>query len=497
MSPYAELSERFARIAVLEEAAAVLGWDAAVIMSEAAAEARGEQLAALEATERALLTDPETTVLLGRASEDAAAAGTALDPWVRANLTEMAHRHRRAVAVPDDLAAALTRATTVTEVAWRQARQDDDFATLAPMLGQVVDLVRQQAQALADALDLTPYDALLDGYDPGLTATGFEGHFDRLAAEVPPLLETAIDGQGPVPEPAAGTVSAAAQETLARRVMTALGFDFTRGRLDTSTHPFSGGTPNDIRITTRWDETDPLSGLMAVCHETGHALYEAGLPEAWRRQPVGRARGMTLHESQSLLIEMQLCRDDAFLSWLAPILAETLDVDGPAWTAAGLGARLRRVAKGDIRVDADEVSYPLHVILRTRLERDLIGGGLTVTDLPDAWRAASTDLFGRAPDTDRDGCLQDIHWPAGAFGYFPTYTLGAMAAAQLFAALRRDDPALSDQVAKGNLTVVRAWAGQTVHGRASSASTEAIVAEATGAPLGTDAFLAHLKDRYL
>lgn len=302
--------------------------------------------------------------------------------------------------------------------------------------------------------------------------------------------------QGP-PESPAGPFPVAAQRALAHRVMTTLGFDFDHGRLDETLHPFCGGVPDDVRVTTRYDEAGFVSGIMGVIHETGHALYERGLPVDWRNQPVGEARGMVMHESQSLLMEMQACRSPAFLALLSGWAREAFGADGAAWTPDNLRRIYTRVERSFIRVEADEVTYPLHVILRTRLERALLSGDLEVAGLPDAWNAGMTELLGVTPPNDALGCLQDIHWYDGAIGYFPTYTLGAMAAAQLFQAAIRAEPGIPDAIGRGDFTPLVGWLRETVHGQASATGTEEILEAATGSGLTTAPFLAHLKARYL
>jgi carboxypeptidase Taq len=236
---------------------------------------------------------------------------------------------------------------------------------------------------------------------------------------------------------------------------------------------------------------------MGVLHETGHAMYERGLPAEWRSQPVGDARGMILHESQSLLVEMQACRSDEFIAYLAPLAADVFDRTGPAWAAGNLVRLYRQVGRGLIRVDADEVSYPLHVILRTRLERAMIEGELEVADLPGAWNDGMAALIGATPPDDRDGCLQDIHWMGGDFGYFPTYTLGAIAAAQLFDAARRAEPQTPLALARGDFAPLMAWLRENVHRHGSRpGSANELLAEATGRPLDVETFLGHLRSRY-
>jgi carboxypeptidase Taq len=236
---------------------------------------------------------------------------------------------------------------------------------------------------------------------------------------------------------------------------------------------------------------------MGVLHESGHAQYERGLPKDWRRQPVGEARGMTLHESQSLLVEMQVCRSREFFEWAAPVIRQTLAGDGPGWTPGNMYRLVTQVTPSLIRVEADEVTYPAHVILRTRLERAMLTGDLQIADLPGAWNDGMVELLGIRPPDDRLGCLQDIHWPEGAFGYFPTYTLGAMAAAQLSAAARRADPEIMPAIGKGDFMPLMTWLKANVHGKASLRSTDEILGEATGSGLTPDAFKLHLRSRYL
>jgi carboxypeptidase Taq len=255
--------------------------------------------------------------------------------------------------------------------------------------------------------------------------------------------------------------------------------------------------PDDVRITTRYDERDFMSGLLGVLHETGHALYELALPKQWRYQPVGQARGMSTHESQSLLVEMQACRSREFLSFLAPAAKQAFGGEGPAWEAENLERIATRVARSLIRVDADEVTYPLHVILRYRLERALIAGDLALADLPGAWNDGMESLVGVRPPDDRDGCLQDIHWPGGAFGYFPTYTLGAMTAAQLFASAVAADPSITACLAHGDFGPLRRWLGEHVHAQGSRLSPRDLLVAATGKALDPSVFRAHLERRYL
>jgi carboxypeptidase Taq len=292
------------------------------------------------------------------------------------------------------------------------------------------------------------------------------------------------------------------QRALGLELMKRLGFDFKRGRLDVSHHPFCGGVPEDVRITTRFDENDFAKALMGVLHETGHAKYEQHLPRAHLGQPVGRARGMSTHESQSLLLEMQVCRSAEFAAFTAPLLRAAFPAAAArtpaAFTAENVALLSTRVQPGFIRVDADEVTYPCHVVLRFELEKALVEGTLDVKDVPDAWDAGMKRLLGLSTAGNfRDGCMQDVHWPAGLIGYFPTYTLGALTAAQLFQAAEATVPELRASIANGDITPLDAFLEARLWSEGSRLGTAELVVHATGKPLGTEAFERHLARRYL
>ena len=488
---YPTLEERFKRLSDIDGALAVLEWDHQVMMPRGGNETRAEQLATLRQIRHELLTDQQTDALLDEAEFDVGQ----LDAWQSANLREMRRAYTRAVAVEPALVAALARATVRAEMTWREARANADFKSLEPALAEVVRLTREEAAAKAEALGLAPYDALLEGYEPGISSTQIDALLDPLGSFLPDFLEQVLARQ-PAPLPLEGPFDLARQMTLGRRLMTQLGFDFARGRLDESAHPFCGGVPDDIRMTARYEEADVTSGLMAILHETGHALYNAGLPQAWRHQPVGEARGMAVHESQSLLIEMQVCRSPAFLGYLAPLLASTFGRDDPALSADNLYRRAIHVERGYIRVDADEVTYPLHVILRYRLEKALLGGRLEIADLPGAWNEGMRALLGLTPPDDRLGCLQDIHWPVGAIGYFPCYTLGAIMAAQLFDAAKGAEPEILPALERGDFRPLLGWLRANVHAQGSLLDSPDLLVRATGRPLELQPFLDHLRARY-
>lgn len=488
---HARLKARFARIAALNEAAGMLHWDASAMMPPGGAASRGEQLAALAGLAHELLTAPVVADDLAIARADGA--------WAETNLRLMARAHARATALPTELVEATARANSACEKTWREAKARADFALVRPALAEVVRLQRETARALGAALEMDPYDALMDGYQPGIAAADVEPVFAAYEAFLRDALPRAeaIQAAKPAPAPLPGPFPVEVQRALCRRLSARIGLDYEHARLDESLHPFCGGTPEDVRLTTFYDERDVSKALLGVLHETGHALYERGLPKDWARQPVGDAAGMAAHESQSLIVEMQACRSDAFLGFLGRELHQAFGGPAASYQGDNLARLWRRVERGFIRVDADEITYPAHVILRFRLERALIGGGLEVADLPAAWNEGLREMLGITPPDDAKGCLQDIHWHDGAFGYFPSYTLGAMAAAQLMKAARAAVPGLDEALGEGEMAPLLGWLRANVHGKGSLLGFQDLLREATGKPLDPTDFTAHLTARYL
>ena len=487
------LENRFRQIAALDSASGILHWDAATMLPENSGEARGEQLAALAEVSHEKLTDPQLAEWFAAAEKEKPA-----ESWRKDNLREMAHRYRHATAVPQQLISKLTKLRIKSEHLWREAKAKADYAMFLPTFREIIALSREVAQAKADALKLSPYDALLDSYDPGLRNSFVEPLFTDLKSWLPEFVGQAIEVQKKhALLPLTASVPIAKQEALGREMMKALGFDTTRGRIDVSAHPFCGGAPGDCRITTRYREDRFTDALYGVLHETGHALYEQGLPAEWRGLPIGEARGMTVHESQSLFVEMQLCRSPAFLAFLLPKLQAQFGVSGEAWELPNVQRALIRVERSFIRVNADEVTYPLHVILRWELEQALLAGDLDAADLPGAWAEKTQAYLHIKPANDAEGCLQDIHWPEGMFGYFPTYTLGAMTAAQLMDAARKALPEVDSDVLRGDFAGLIGWLRANVHQHASQLPTEALIQKATGQKLNPSIYQSHLKRRYL
>ena len=493
-TPYEQLEQEFRRLHAFRGALSLLRWDAAVMMPRGSADVRGEQLAALETEHHALLTTPKVARLLERAE----AGATQLEDWPLANLHEMRRQRDHAIATPPSLIARLAKATARAEVFWVEAKKANDFKLLAPHLDEVVHLVRDRAALLGQARGLAPYDALVDGFTPGISTADIDTIFKALARKLPGLINEAIEVQAAhAPIPLTGKFTVARQRALSVEVLKALGFPFDRGRLDESEHPFTEGVPGDIRVTTRFDLNDPFSGLLGAVHETGHAMYDLGLPLKWRDQPVGRDRGLALEESQSLLFEMNLCRSRSFVKYVRPLMEKYLQVSGPEWEEANLYRHLTRVRRSSIRMDADELTYPVHIMLRYELEKKILEGSLPVADLPEAWNANLEQRLNIRPANDVDGCLQDIHWAVGHFGYFPSYVLGAVIAGQLYEAMRAAHPALDEEIAAGHFGGVMDWLRDNVHGVGARLPVQELIKQATGKPLTAAAYLRYLESKYL
>ena len=493
-TPYKQLELEWQRLHAFSGALALLRWDAAVMMPRGSADVRGEQLAAIETEQHAILTSPKVSRLLDRAQ----AGSAALDDWQRANMREMLRQRDHAIATPVSLISRLAHATSIAEVRWAEAREKKDFALFAPHLEEVLLLVRDKAALLGQALSLSPYDALMDALTPGVRSAEIEPVFKALSRRLPTLIREAIDLQAASATlPLAGKFTPARQRALIVEVMKAFGFPFDRGRLDESDHPFTEGVAGDIRVTTRLDQADLFKGLLASLHETGHALYEIGVPADWRSQPVGKARGLALEESQALLVEMIICRSRPFLQYLLPLLAKHFGVSGPEWELENIYRNLTQVQRSAIRVHADELTYPMHILLRHGIERDLLDGKLSVRDLPEAWSQGMRDRLEVTPANAAEGCLQDVHWAHGAFGYFPSYLMGAVIAAQLHESLRTAIPDLDSHLERGEFGALTSWLVHNVHAEAARLTPQELVQQVTGKALTAAASLRHLESRYL
>jgi len=496
MDHYQKLHSHFKKLSDLGHVKAITGWDEAVMMPTGGGDTRGQALSTLSVIIHEMTTSSAVGDLINNAESES------LDKWQAANLREIKRTYQNATCIPADLVEQQQRACSKSEQAWRSYREANDWTAMLPYLKEVITLARREAEIRSDVSGLNGYDALLDIYEPGARSSRLDEVFGDLKSFLPGFVDEVIEKQKSESIlPLKGGFSIEKQRSLGHSIMKSLGFDFEHGRLDVSHHPFCGGVPDDVRITTRYQPDSFVSSLMAVIHETGHAMYEQGLPAAWRDQPVGEALSSATHESQSLLMEMQACRTRQFLQHMTPIAQMTFlgsHTNDPAWSVDNLYRLYTRVEKSYIRVDADEATYPLHVILRYELERDLIEGKLEVDDLPDAWNDKMQNYLSLSTSGNyADGCLQDVHWACGLIGYFPTYTLGAMTAAQLFNAAGSQVDNLLDDVGSGNFAPLVGWLRENVHSKGSFLSFDELMVAATGQPVDAKYLKSHLEARYL
>ncbi|MDN3682553.1 carboxypeptidase M32 [Vibrio tapetis subsp. quintayensis] len=493
MSYYKKLVDHNLKISRFNHLSAICGWDQAAMMPSGGNQARSEAMAELSVHVHGLSTQPQLAEWFDKAEQES------LSTTEAASLREMKRNWNNSNVLPEALVEAKALAGSKCEHAWRSQRGQNDWQGFEKNWREVVELSREESQIRADAAGLTPYDAMLDLYEPGTNTEFLEGLFGDVKTWLPSLIDQVIEKQQQQQSiQPSGTFPTSSQRELGLDVMKLLGFDFNHGRLDESVHPFCGGVPSDVRLTTRYCENDFVQSLMGTVHETGHARYEQGLPKSLAGLPVGEARSMGVHESQSLFFEMQLGRSDAFIKTLSEKAAQYFGRQSDsAFSYDNFHKLYTKVDKGFIRVDADELTYPAHVILRYEIERDLINGKISHTDVPELWAAKMKQYLGLdTVGNYTNGCMQDIHWTDGAFGYFPSYTLGAMYAAQQMATVKKHLN-VEDVINSGDLTPIFDWLGTNIWNKASTLSTNELMIQATGEVLNPSFFKKHLEDRYL
>jgi carboxypeptidase Taq len=491
---YAQLQLHFLKISHFNHLSAICDWDQAAMMPAGGNDARSAAMAELSVLIHQQTTAPHL------ADWFAVAEGETLSADEKASLAALKRRWRQATLLPEELVLAQSLAKSTCEHAWREQRKNNDWESFKPNLAKVLELAREEARVRAADSGLSPYDAMLELYEPGINCATLDALFGDVKTWLPECILRAEEHQVKknLLTPT-GPFEIAQQKELGLAAMKLLGFDFNHGRLDVSSHPFCGGVPSDVRITTRYDQSDFMKALLGVIHETGHARYEQNLPPAWAGLPVGEARSTGIHESQSLFFEMQLARSKEFTQLLAPLAQTAFNrAQDPAFSIENLYTFNTRSKRGFIRVDADELTYPAHVILRYEIERALIEGEIEVDDIPTLWNEKMQAYLGLSTEGNyRDGCMQDIHWALGLFGYFPSYTLGAIYAAQEFSAANRAIEQLPSKIAAGDLGELFQWLQNNIWAKGSLLSTDELMIAATGEPLNARHFKAHLERRYL
>lgn len=475
----------------LQSVGSLLGWDRETYMPERAAADRAEQMALLSG----LLHDRMTSDRLAGAITAAAAEINGADSPQAAIVRELRRDHERATKLPRSLVEDIARTTSLAISAWTRARKESDFALFAPHLERIIDLKRQEADHVG--YDTERYDALMDEYEVGARAAVVGRVFDELRPHLVALVQAISSAPR---QPDLGILKRScpvdAQQRFNRVVAEAIGFDFAAGRIDISTHPFcSGFTPSDVRLTTRYDEFFMPMSLFGILHEAGHGLYEQGLSQEFPATPLSDSISLGVHESQSRMWENQVGRSRAFWEHFFVPLQQTFpalaDVALDDWYFA-----VNSVQPSLIRVEADEVTYGLHIMLRFDLERRLIDGKLAVKDVPAAWNAGMQELLGITPPRDAEGCLQDIHWSSGIFGYFPTYQLGNIYSAQFFAAARRDIPELEQQFRTGHFAPLLEWLRSSIHRHGRRYTPTRLLERTTGRGLDAEPYLAYLHGKF-
>lgn len=493
---YNELIERIADAATLASSAAVLGWDQQVMMPPGGLEYRSRQLAQLAKLSHELATDPRLADLLAECEAD---DDLTADPAsvTAVNIREIRHDYDRKTKLPAKLVEEEARLASMGEYIWAEARKESNFSRFRPILAQVIDLLRRKAECYGWAEGGEPWDALAEDYEPGCTAANVEKVFVPLRQRLKALLDDLMrNGKAPSNRFNEIALPIEKQEQFVRMVATGIGFDFERGRLDRSTHPFcSGSHPGDVRLTTRFRETDLNDALGSTMHECGHGIYEQGLPPVYAGLPMGTSVSLGIHESQSRMWENQVGRSRAFWEWCFPRLRETFGsgVDGLTLEDVYGGANI--VRPDFIRVEADEATYNMHIMVRFELERAILKGDLAVDDIPAAWNARYKEYLGLDVPNDAKGCLQDIHWSMTAMGYFPTYTLGNLYAAQFFEKARADMPDLEDQFRRGEFAGLKTWLNEHIHRHGRRYTPGELCEVVTGKPLSADPLLRHLEGK--
>jgi carboxypeptidase Taq len=491
-APYLHLLDRSRETALLGSINALLGWDQETGMPPKAITYRAQQQAFLSGRIHRLFTDPEVGDWI-KACED---HGFAPGSGEAANVREWRLAYDRATKLPASLVEEFEKATSFGRQAWMEARQKSDFSLFAPHLRTILDLTRRKAHlwGFADS----PYDALLEGYEPGTRARDIRTLFATLAPVISGLLPTAAEKSARTPAGILdGDYPVDRQIAFNREVAAAFGFDFEAGRIDTTTHPFcSGMGPRDCRLTTRYDTRNFTVSFYGVLHECGHGLYEQGLPEDAYGTPLGEAVSLGIHESQSRFWENHIGRGESFWNVWLPIAARHFP-HLARLTPEQMHAAVNRVSPSFIRVEADEVTYDLHIILRFEIELALVEGTLQIDDLPAAWNERFASLFGLTVPDDARGCLQDIHWSMGGIGYFPTYTLGNLNASQLEAAALREQPSLATDLAAGHYGTTLAWLRHHIHRYGRHHHPGELMTLATGTPTQPEPHLAYLRKKFL
>lgn len=488
---FSALDQKLKRIQLLESISGLLAWDEQVNLPHNSQDQRQDQSAALAAIIHQESTSSDIGTWLEALEKDA----KALEPDQAIVLREARKQYDRKVKLPPAFVERLTRLESEAYHAWAKAKAANDFASYAPYLEKHLELAKERASYLG--WEDRPYDLQIDFFDPGMDAATIDALFSELKQGLAPLVAQILASPRSQSADLFKGFPIDKQQSFLKEVTASLGFDYHRGRIDISLHPFCSGNAADIRMTTRFDEDNPLDSLFSSIHETGHGLYEQGLPIDQLHTALGQAAGMGVHESQSRLWENQVCRSKAFWTFYEPKFRAAFPAQLSKVSSDELYRAINSVQRNPIRVDADEVTYNLHIIIRFEIERKLFSGELSVKELPEYWNSQYKELLGISPRSDAEGVLQDVHWSSGAFGYFPSYCLGNMLAAQLWYAALAQLPGLENDFERGDFSRLLGWLRQKIHRHGSRERLRELALSATGQALSPQPLLRYLKERYL
>ena len=490
-SNYQKLVQRLEETSRLGGIMGILHWDQEVIMPTGAADSRAKQMGVLAGIIHEKSTDPAIGELLDNLNQE-----NSFNSFERCNIDEARRDYEMETKVPKSLVMELAELSSKGHQVWVKARSENRFADFAPVLSQLIELKKRWAEYVSP--NLHAYDANIDVYERGMKTDDITPVFERLKSELIPLIRE-IQASDYKPDSAflSGDFSVDKQEALGRAISEEMGFAFDRGRMDVSVHPFCGGShPTDVRITTRYRTDNFIESLYAVIHETGHGLYEQGRMKEGRDLPASEALTMGVHESQSLFWERMIAQNRPFCKRYFPLITKTFPENFNGVSVDQFYEAVNTSQPSFIRVEADEVTYPMHVILRYEIEKGLFDGSIEVKTLPELWNSKMKEYLGVEPPTDTLGVLQDTHWSGGAFGYFPSYTLGAIYASQFYQTLIDEKPDLDKEIESGNLATIREWLNQKIHQKGRLLSVPELIKEVTGDNLNPTVFLNYLKTKY-
>lgn len=487
--PYSEFIDHVKRISNVEHASSILNWDQQVMMPEGGTPARSEQVSTLSALHHELLTSEETETYLSTLES------SSLTDEQSAVVREISRQYERAECVPSELVEEIAQTTSSALPVWKKAKDNDDFEAFAPTLSKLVDLKREYAEQIDP--DADPYAVLFADYEPYLDLDTAERVLEQLRDRLVALIDSVEESDAELETNAfSGTYPADEQESLCRSALDRLGYPWEHGRLDTAPHPFSTGSQFDARVTTRFTENDPIDALTSTIHEFGHATYTLGLPREQYGTPLGSHRNLSVHESQSRLWENHVGRSLPFWEQFLPTVTEQFPEASGVSPREAYETANQVYTDNLIRVEADELTYHLHIVLRFEIERQLIHGEIDVEELPHVWNEKMEEYLGIRPETDSTGCLQDIHWTHGSFGYFPTYSLGSVLAAQLYETAAEEIGKPDERIRNGEFDALHEWLTDNVHRHGQRYTTPDLIEQATGEPFTADYFLDYVERKY-